>query len=135
MLCPAISFESKMCRNEWAARESVVAAGPAERGCGFFDFFLYLFGIVDVAQSGCFFFGFWLGEARRGWIEDTRIGGLKAERLKVWRGVEDAADLTGESIFKIHGAEAEQLVDGAGDRAHAGVIVAHRARLDPGTGD
>jgi len=61
-------------RNEWAARESVVAAGPAERGCGFFDFFLYLFGIVDVAQSGCSFW-FLAWRARRGWIEDTRMEG------------------------------------------------------------
>jgi hypothetical protein len=49
-------------------------------------------------------------------------------------GVEDAGDLSGQGVLKIHGAQAEQFVDGASNGAHAGVLVGDRAGLDPGAG-
>ena len=50
------------------------------------------------------------------------------------RSVEDPGDLPSQRVFQIQRSQAEQLVDGAGDRTHAGVLVRDRAGLDPGAG-
>ena len=90
--------------------------------------------IVHIAKRGGFFLCLRPGNPGLGADKHARIGGPRLVGLEMGLGVEDPADLAGERVFEIHGAESQQFIDGARDGAHAGVLVRHRAGLDPRAG-
>ncbi len=117
-----------------AGDSSFYPGWPAKAIGRFLHLLADLFRVVHIVKSRCFLLALWLCRAsfrcgEHAWVSRAH-GVLHGMRMVI----EDSADLARKRVFKIERAKAQQLIDGACNRPHAGVRVAHGAGLDPRAG-